>query len=94
VQNQFLSKEQRRHEGFSGGTVQIYDKMQELFHLLVFPRGADLWKELSKLGVATRRALKACRLAHDCNIFAGRVRMAVLIWVTIAPYFCFRLQKS
>ena len=34
------------------------------------------------------------RLAHDYNIFAGRVWMAVLIWVTIAPYVFFRLQKS
>ncbi len=31
-------------------------------------------------------------LLHDYNILAGRVWVAVLIWVTIAPYVFYRLQ--
>ena len=32
-------------------------------------------------------------LLHDYNIFAGRVWVAVLVWVTVAPYIFYRLQK-
>ena len=32
-------------------------------------------------------------LLHDYNIFAGRVWVVVLIWVTVAPYVFYRLQK-
>jgi hypothetical protein len=32
-------------------------------------------------------------LLHDYNIAAGRVWVVVLIWVTIAPYIFYRLQK-
>jgi hypothetical protein len=32
-------------------------------------------------------------LLHDYNIFAGRVWVVVLVWITIAPYVFFRLQK-
>lgn len=33
------------------------------------------------------------RLLHDYNIFAGRVWVAVLIWVTVAPYVFYRMQQ-
>jgi hypothetical protein len=33
------------------------------------------------------------RLFHDYNLFAGRVWIVVLIWLTLAPYIFFRLQK-
>lgn len=33
------------------------------------------------------------RLLHDYNIFAGRLWALVLIWITIAPYCFYRLQK-
>lgn len=33
------------------------------------------------------------RLFHDYNIFAGRVWIIVLIWIAIAPYLFYRLQK-
>lgn len=33
------------------------------------------------------------RLLHDYNIFAGRVWVVVLVWVTVAPYVFYRLQK-
>ena len=49
MQIHFLSKEQRRHEGFSGGRLQIYDKMQELFP----PRlsvGAGFMEIIVKIG--------------------------------------------
>jgi phosphate/sulfate permease len=32
-------------------------------------------------------------LLHDYNIFDGRVWVVVLVWVTIAPYIFYRLQK-
>ena len=32
-------------------------------------------------------------LLHDYNIFAGRVWVLVLVWVTFAPFLCYRLQK-
>ncbi len=32
-------------------------------------------------------------LLQDYNIFAGRVWIVVLVWITIAPYVFFRLQK-
>ena len=32
------------------------------------------------------------RLVHDYNVFAGRVWVVVLIWVTTAPYVFYRLQ--
>ena len=32
-------------------------------------------------------------LLHDYNIFAGRVWVVVLVWVTVAPYVFYRLQK-
>jgi len=34
------------------------------------------------------------RLFHDYNLFAGRVWIFVLIWVTLAPVLFFRLQKK
>jgi hypothetical protein len=33
------------------------------------------------------------RLFHDYNLLAGRVWVMVLIWVTLAPYVFYRLQK-
>jgi len=33
------------------------------------------------------------KLLYDYNIFAGRVWVVVLIWVTLAPYVFYRLQK-
>ena len=33
------------------------------------------------------------RLFHDYNIFVGHVWVIVLIWVTLAPYIFYRLQK-
>ena len=33
------------------------------------------------------------RLFHDYNLFAGRVWVIVLIWVTVAPYVFYHLQK-
>ena len=32
-------------------------------------------------------------LLHDYNLFAGRVWLVVLVWVTIAPYLFYRLQQ-
>jgi len=32
-------------------------------------------------------------LLYDYNIFAGRVWMLVLIWITVTPYIFYRLQK-
>ena len=32
------------------------------------------------------------RLLHDYNIFAGRVWLVVLVWVTVAPYLFSRLR--
>jgi hypothetical protein len=32
-------------------------------------------------------------LLHDYNILAGRIWIVVLIWVTVAPYVFYRLQK-
>ena len=32
-------------------------------------------------------------LLHDYNIFAGRLWVAVLLWITAAPYIFFKLQK-
>jgi hypothetical protein len=31
-------------------------------------------------------------LLHDYNLFAGRVWLVVLVWVTIAPYLFYQLQ--
>jgi hypothetical protein len=31
-------------------------------------------------------------LLHDYNLFAGRVWLVVVVWVTIAPYVFYRLQ--
>jgi hypothetical protein len=33
------------------------------------------------------------RLFHDYNIFAGRVWILVLIWIAVAPYLFYRLQR-
>ena len=33
------------------------------------------------------------KLLYDYNVFAGRVWVVVLIWVTFAPYVFYRLQK-
>jgi hypothetical protein len=33
------------------------------------------------------------RLFHDYNVFAGRVWGIILIWVMLAPYAFYRLQK-
>lgn len=33
------------------------------------------------------------RLFHDYNVLAGRLWVVVLIWVTVAPYVFYRLQK-
>ena len=33
------------------------------------------------------------KLLYDYNVFAGRVWVVVLVWVTIAPYVFYRLQK-
>jgi hypothetical protein len=32
-------------------------------------------------------------LLHDYNLFAGRVWLVVLVWVTIAPYLFYQLQQ-
>jgi len=32
-------------------------------------------------------------LLHDYNIFAGRVWVVVLVWITIAPYVFYRLRR-
>jgi hypothetical protein len=32
-------------------------------------------------------------LLHDYNLFAGRVWLVVLVWVTVAPYLFYRLQQ-
>jgi hypothetical protein len=32
------------------------------------------------------------RLLHDYNLFAGRVWLILLVWVTVAPYLFFRLR--
>jgi hypothetical protein len=32
-------------------------------------------------------------LLHDYNIFAGRVWLVVLVWVTLAPYLFYQLQQ-
>jgi hypothetical protein len=32
-------------------------------------------------------------LLHDYNLFAGRVWLVVLVWVTLAPYLLYRLQQ-
>ncbi len=34
------------------------------------------------------------RLVHDYNVFAGRVWVVVLIWVTATPYVFYRLQTQ
>jgi hypothetical protein len=34
------------------------------------------------------------RLLHDYNVLAGRVWMLVLVWIAIAPYVFFRLQRQ
>ena len=39
------------------------------------------------------RGLSWGRLFHDYNLFAGRVWVVVLAWVTIAAYLFHRLQK-
>jgi hypothetical protein len=39
------------------------------------------------------RGLPWSRLFHDYNLFAGRVWVLVLAWVTIAPYLFYRLQN-
>jgi hypothetical protein len=39
------------------------------------------------------RGLEWSRLLHDYNIFAGRVWVAVLLWVAAAPYVFYRLQE-
>jgi hypothetical protein len=39
------------------------------------------------------RDLPWSRLFHDYNLFAGRVWVLVLAWVTMAPYLFYRLQK-
>ena len=33
------------------------------------------------------------RLFHDYNLFAGRVWVVVLIWMTVAPYVFFRITN-
>jgi len=33
------------------------------------------------------------KLLYDYNVFSGRVWVVVLIWVTVAPYVFYRLQK-
>jgi hypothetical protein len=33
------------------------------------------------------------RLIHDYNLLAGRVWVAIPIWVTVAPYLFYRLQQ-
>jgi hypothetical protein len=32
-------------------------------------------------------------LLHDYNLFAGRVWLVVLVWVTLAPYLFYQLQR-
>ena len=39
------------------------------------------------------RGLSWGQMFHDYNLFAGRVWVLVLAWVTIAPYLFYRLQK-
>jgi hypothetical protein len=39
------------------------------------------------------RGLAWSNLLHDYNVFAGRVWVVVLIWVAIAPYVFYRLQR-
>lgn len=33
------------------------------------------------------------RLLHEYNLFAGRVWVIILIWVTLAPYIFYRLER-
>lgn len=33
------------------------------------------------------------RLFHDYNLFAGRVWVVILVWVALAPYLFYQLQK-
>lgn len=33
------------------------------------------------------------RLLYDYNIFAGRVWVVILMWITVAPYVFYRLQQ-
>jgi hypothetical protein len=33
------------------------------------------------------------RLIHDYNIFEGRLWVLVLVWITVAPYFFYRLSR-
>ena len=33
------------------------------------------------------------RLLHDYNVFAGRVWVVILMWITIAPYVFYRMQR-
>lgn len=40
------------------------------------------------------RGLAWTSLLHDYNVFAGRVWVAVLIWVAMAPYLFYRLQRG
>ncbi len=39
------------------------------------------------------RGLEWSSLLHDYNLFAGRVWVAVLLWVAAAPYVFYRLQE-
>ena len=39
------------------------------------------------------RGISWSELLHDYNILAGRLWVLVLVWVTIAPYLFYRLQK-
>ena len=32
------------------------------------------------------------RLLQDYNLFAGRIWAIVLLWITLAPYVCYRMQ--
>jgi hypothetical protein len=33
------------------------------------------------------------KLFHDYNLVEGRVWIVVLVWITVAPYICYRLQN-
>ena len=39
------------------------------------------------------RGLPWSELLHDYDVLAGRLWVLVLVWVTIAPYFFYRLQR-
>jgi hypothetical protein len=39
------------------------------------------------------RGLSWKELLHDYDILSGRLWVLVLLWITVAPYLCYRLQR-